>query len=101
MGTLTPIEIPGIPVKGQWSMWTTGDGHGLSYPGGAFRKDLLEGYMDTMNIFTHGASKNVIPEVKDHEKYGPWWYNLTACRDPSNQSVAPGCHYGAVKWPVV
>jgi len=101
IATLTPIEIPGIPVKGQWSIWTTGDGHGLSYTGGAFRKDLLDGYMNTMSLFTHGAAKTVLSEVKENEQYGPWWYNLTDCRDIDDFSVAPGCHYGKVKWPVV
>jgi len=101
IATLTPLEIPGIPVKGQWSIWTTGDGHDLAYPGGAFRKDLMEGYMNLMSLPTQGASKKVIAEVKKHEKYDPWWYNLTDCRDINNQSVAPGCHYSAAHWPAV
>lgn len=103
IATLTPLLSKSIlPVKGMWTTWATGDGHDLSYPGGALRKDLLEGYMGAMSIPTRGASKNiVIPLIKEHELFGPWWYNLTDCRDIHNKSAAPGCHYDAVHWPAV
>jgi hypothetical protein len=101
IATLTPIMTAGIPVKGQWSIWTTGDGHGLSYTGGAFRKDLLDGYMNTMGLFTHGASRKVVGYVKEHEAYGPWWYNLTDCRNVTDRSVVPACNFPKVHWPVV
>jgi len=87
-------------LRGQWIMWSTGDGHELAYQDGAYRQDLIEGYMGFMSILTHGKSKLVIPEVKEHEPYTDWWANLTACRDVTRPQD-PDCHYKEVKWPVL
>jgi len=104
IATFTPILLPEVTnyVKGQWSIWTTPDGHDFSYPGGALRHDLVHGYMDAISPFTHGAAtKKDLPEIKAHEAFGPYWYNLTICRNVTDFSEAPGCRYNNVKWPVI
>merc|ERR1712232_8855 len=57
--------------------------------GGAYRKDLMLGYFDSLASVTRGASTNlVLPATQEHEAYGPWWSNLT-------------CRYQNVKWTMV
>jgi len=87
-------------LRGQWIMWSTGDGHELSFQNGAYRQDLIEGYMSTMTEETHNRSLAVIDEVKNHETYSDWWANLTACRDFSKPEESD-CHYKQVKWPIL
>lgn len=89
-------------LHGEWLIWTTGNGHHFVYPGGAYRKDLMEGYFGMLSPITGGAStKNVLPATQQHEAMGPWWYNLTDCGDLHDPTVAPGCRYSNVKWPTV
>jgi hypothetical protein len=100
-GTVEMITHPS-QLRGEWLIWTTGNGHHFVYPGGAFRMDLMVGYMDGLAGVTHGASKDlVIPDVEHNEAFGPWWDNLTVCGNLSEPAVSPGCRYTNVKWPVV
>mmetsp|Transcript_54395 Transcript_54395/g.129630 ORF Transcript_54395/g.129630 Transcript_54395/m.129630 type:complete len:673 (-) Transcript_54395:103-2121(-) len=87
-------------VKAQWFAFTTMQGHHFSYPQGAYRQDLIEGYLSSMNILDRFAGKRVTSEVRQHESWSQWWYNLTACRDLASATL-PTCHYQQVKWPVV
>jgi putative CocE/NonD family hydrolase len=96
MGEIAMILEKPPMLKGQWWAWTTGNGHGFVFPHGAYRQDLLEGYMHAMSISTRGASQNrVIPELRNHEAWSTWWQNITDCRNPSP------CHYANVDFPVV
>jgi hypothetical protein len=85
-------------LKGQWWAWTTGNGHPFVYPHGIYRQDLLEGYMHIMSLMTHGTSvSHVIPEVRSHEAWSDWWYNIT-----DFHAGAPAIdHFGSVDFPVV
>lgn len=84
-------------LKGQWWMWTTGNGHHFSYPGGAFRQDLIEGYMHFMNhILIHGDGDKMIAEVKENEVYSHWWDAITV-DGPSGYKNS----WGNVKWPII
>jgi len=100
ISTETPQKYENLPVKGQWSIYTAADAHKFTYPGGVYRIGVFEGYMDFMGKLTRGASaKRVIPEGKKHEAFGPWWKNLTACRNES--SLGMPCWYNNVHWPVI
>jgi len=89
-------------LHGEWLIWTTGNGHHFVYPGGAYRKDLMLGYFGSLSSVTQGAStKLVLPGTQQHEAMGPWWYNLTDCGNRSDPTVAPGCRYQNVKWPML
>lgn len=89
-------------LRGQWLIWTTGNGHHFVYPGGAYRKDLMLGYFDGLAGPTrHASDRKVIPATEQNENFDSWWYNLTDCADSSNVSVAPGCRYKNVKWPMI
>lgn len=100
-GTMEMISDP-PQLKGEWLIWTTGNGHRFVYPGGAFREDLMVGYMDGLAGRTHNSSRHtVIPEVERYESFGPWWYDLTVCGNLSDPAAAPGCRYSNVKWPIV
>merc|ERR1712232_854318 len=72
----------------------------MGYPQGAYRQDIIEGYMNGMQRLTHGAAKHVIQEVRDNEPWSMWWYNITGCRNPSSPKL-PQCHYQQVHWPLV
>jgi len=50
---------------------------------------------------TRGASLKMIPEVKKNEAFGPWWYNLTLCRNESDLQPAPPCSLENVRWPII
>eukprot|EP00929_Paragymnodinium_shiwhaense_P096281 TRINITY_DN57820_c0_g1_i1.p1 TRINITY_DN57820_c0_g1~~TRINITY_DN57820_c0_g1_i1.p1 ORF type:complete len:650 (-),score=29.22 TRINITY_DN57820_c0_g1_i1:366-2315(-) len=89
-------------LRGGWLIWTSTDGHGFAYPGGAFRLDMLTGYMDYMSGPSRNATWDVaLPALKSHESYGPWWYNLTACRSVTDLHADPPCRLKNVHWPVV
>jgi len=95
------IEKP-KELHGEWLIWTTGNGHHFVYPGGAYRKDLLLGYFDSLRPVTRGASTDlVLPATQKNEAQGPWWYNLTDCGSRVDPTVAPGCRYKNVKWPML
>lgn len=97
------IKSGSASLKGQMWMWTTPNGHGFSYDGGAYRQDILDGYMTFMNLMTHGEGKNIIQQARSNEAYGDWWSPLTICPfdgDDSHPS-APGCVWNNVKWPVM
>jgi len=90
-------------LKGQMWMWTTANGHQFAYDGGAYRQDILDGYMHFMNIEIHGEAKNIIQQARSNEAYGDWWRPLTECPgdgDDSHPSAA-GCMWNQVKWPVM
>jgi predicted acyl esterase len=96
MGEIAMVLKQPKMLKGQWWGWTTGNGHAFVYPHGMYRQDLLEGYMHAMDLFTRGASvSNIIPAVRHHESWSPWWYNITDCRAPTP------CHFANVNFPVV
>lgn len=89
-------------LHGQWIIWATPNGHHFVYPGGAYREDLMFGYMGSLSGTTHGTSMTkVIPDTEEHEAFDPYWYNLTACGNQSDISQAPGCHYQNIKWPMI
>lgn len=89
-------------LHGEWLIWATANGHDFVYPGGAYRKDLMENYLGLLSSVSHGAStKLVLPATEQHEAMGPWWYNLTACGSRSDPTVPPGCRYQNVKWPML
>jgi hypothetical protein len=103
VSTLTPENVGGLPVKGQWSIYFPGDGHGFVFPQGAYRYDIFEGYMNFISEFTRNASRDiVIPEIRRNEAFSPWWYNLTACHNGSTHlKPLPPCNYKFTQWPVV
>eukprot|EP00929_Paragymnodinium_shiwhaense_P062399 TRINITY_DN31156_c0_g1_i1.p1 TRINITY_DN31156_c0_g1~~TRINITY_DN31156_c0_g1_i1.p1 ORF type:complete len:547 (-),score=65.47 TRINITY_DN31156_c0_g1_i1:466-2106(-) len=103
-GIAAALEVVERPkaLKSEWLIWTTTDGHGFVYPGGALRLDLLLGYMDYMSSSSRNASEShVLPNLEEHEAYGPWWYNLTGCRSATDPNAYPPCRLDAVHWPVV
>ena len=67
IGQLLLEMDPHPALKGQWVTVAPYDGHDFAYPGGVYRKDLVEGYMTFMAIPIHGVSKKIIGEVKDNE----------------------------------
>jgi hypothetical protein len=95
-------QVIGAPpmLKGQWWMWTTGNGHHFSYPGGAYRYDLVDGYMNAMDIEIHNAGARMKKEIRAHEPFSDYWSNITICRNES-QLTEPDCRWGNVKWPIV
>jgi len=96
MGEMAMILDNPPMLKGQWWAWTTGNGHHFVYPHGAYRQDLLEGYMGMMSPMTRGVSaRDVIPAIRRHEPWSKWWENITDCRTPSP------CYYSHVTFPVV
>mmetsp|Transcript_56821 Transcript_56821/g.166306 ORF Transcript_56821/g.166306 Transcript_56821/m.166306 type:complete len:635 (-) Transcript_56821:32-1936(-) len=98
MGEIAMLLQQPPMLKGQWWGFTTGNGHDFVFPQGVYRQDLLEGYMHFMSLLTRGASVNrVIPEVRGHEAWSSWWYNIT---DAHTEKPAID-HFGAVHFPVV
>eukprot|EP00929_Paragymnodinium_shiwhaense_P120856 TRINITY_DN9291_c0_g1_i1.p1 TRINITY_DN9291_c0_g1~~TRINITY_DN9291_c0_g1_i1.p1 ORF type:complete len:638 (-),score=131.00 TRINITY_DN9291_c0_g1_i1:197-2110(-) len=96
MGEIAMILQHPKQLKGQWWGWTTGSGHDFVYPDGVYVEGILENYMTFMSIFTGGYSYyHTIPEVREHEPWGPWWDNITACREPEP------CRYANVDFPVI
>jgi len=95
-------QVIGAPpmLKGQWWMWTTANGHHFSYPGGAYRQDMVDGYMNFMDLEIHKAGGRVIHEMKEHEGFSNWWYNLTVCEDDTKLDD-PKCHWRQLKWPIL
>lgn len=99
------MEVIAAPasLKGQMWMWTTANGHQFVYDGGAYRQDVLDGYLNFMNLMTHGEGKKVIQQARANEAYDDWWSPLSICPfdgDDSHPS-APGCVWSNVKWPVM
>eukprot|EP00747_Dinoflagellata_sp_TGD_P137834 gnl/TRDRNA2_/TRDRNA2_175732_c0_seq2.p1 gnl/TRDRNA2_/TRDRNA2_175732_c0~~gnl/TRDRNA2_/TRDRNA2_175732_c0_seq2.p1 ORF type:complete len:475 (+),score=53.01 gnl/TRDRNA2_/TRDRNA2_175732_c0_seq2:1-1425(+) len=93
--------IAGAPLKGQWVVWASGQGHSMAFPGGAFRHDLLYNYLFIMDIPMRGSGlKFVLPELYEHEAWGDFWVNRTMCREKLNPTD-PSCHYKNIKWPVL
>lgn len=88
-------------VKAQWFMWMSVNGHDFMFPQGAYRQDMVENYLRTgLGSLTHGVSPQVIQEVRHHEPWSQWWYNITGCRDAARPTL-PQCHYQQVRWPVI
>lgn len=87
INALTELLLQPNQLKAQFIIWASGDGHGTSYQGGAFREQLIEGWLYLI------LRPEFIPIVKQNENFGPWWYNLTfssKCKDIHIPSV----HYG-------
>lgn len=90
-------------LKGQWLMWTTANGHDFAFNGGAYREDILDGYMEFMNPEVHFKGPKIIHEAKTHEGYGKFWSPIAACPATGDDThpLTPDCQWGNVKWPVV
>lgn len=100
IGELVLSLDPHPALKGQWITVAPYDGHDFAYPGGAYRKDLIEGYLGAMAVPIHGVSKSVIDQVQTHEAFDEWWSPLTVCYNTSDpQSEA--CHYPSTNWPTI
>lgn len=100
ISSATVIMLDPPMLRSQWFIWMTTQGHHFVYPGGAYRVDMIENYMRMLDITTGGASSRVISEVRHHEPWSPWWYNLTGCRNLS-QPQLPQCHFQQVRWPII
>jgi putative CocE/NonD family hydrolase len=88
-------------LRGEWLIWTAENGHRFAYPQGAYRQDLMRGYLTFEASDTHGASRDlVLPKVEQKEAYDEWWDRVTVCPgdapDPSSS-----CVYDRISWPVV
>eukprot|EP00928_Gymnodinium_smaydae_P010462 TRINITY_DN13949_c0_g1_i2.p1 TRINITY_DN13949_c0_g1~~TRINITY_DN13949_c0_g1_i2.p1 ORF type:complete len:719 (-),score=53.81 TRINITY_DN13949_c0_g1_i2:303-2459(-) len=98
-------EVRALPknLYGQWYLWTTGNGHRFVYPGGAYREDLMLGYLGNMIKFcSHNVSSDVVlPLTQQHEAFDSWWYNVTDCSPEMQKAGQRGCYYPTVKWPVL
>jgi len=99
------MEVKSAPasLKGQMWMWTTANGHEFVFDGGAYRQDVLDGYLNFMNLETHGEGKDIIQQARSNEAYDDWWSPLALCPfdgDDGNPS-APGCLWSQVTWPVM
>lgn len=100
IGQLVLALDPHPALKGQWVTVAPYDGHDFAYPGGAYRKDLIEGYLGAMSIPIHGVSKSVIAQVKTNEAYDDWWTGVTVCYNTS-EPQSEGCHYPSTNWPTI
>ena len=61
---------------------------GLRPPQGAYRKDIIEGYLDDLNLVLHGAAKRVVGEVIANEvSYGDGRGTHAAAAAPRPQLV--------------
>jgi putative CocE/NonD family hydrolase len=88
-------------MKGEWQIWTAENGHGFIFPGGAYRQDLMEGYLTGMAGATHGSSRDdTIPKIESHEAYNDWYAQITLARDETDPSVKPFL-YDKVNWPII
>lgn len=96
------VEVlgPSPSLKGQWWMWTTGNGHDFAFDGGAYRRDIVEGYFEFMSPEIHFAGKRIRDEVKKNEPFSDWWTNVTVCTDDQHP-IGSACHWKNVKWPVM
>lgn len=100
IGQLLLENDPHPALKGQWVTVAPYDGHDFAYPGGAYRKDLVEGYLTMMSIPIHGVSKTVIDEVKENEVFTDYWTPLTVCYNTS-EPQSDACHYPSSTWPTI
>jgi len=100
IGQLVLSLDPHPALKGQWVTVAPYDGHDFAYPGGGYRKDLVEGYLGAMTIPIHGVSKSVIAQVKTNEAYDEWWSGVTVCYNTS-EPQSEGCHYPSTNWPTI
>jgi hypothetical protein len=103
ISSFTPAITAGQPIKGMWGMWTTSNGHHFVYPGGAYRRDLLHGYFNLMDLLGEGrtTAAEIEADIWRNEDFGPWWYNLTDVANLSNPTVAPGDSFKHIHWPVM
>lgn len=87
-------------MKGEWEIWTASKGHSFAYPQGAYRFDLMHGYLDHEAGDTHGASRDIVlPKIESKESYDSWWASKTLCRDASNPSEE--CFFSKINWPII
>jgi len=88
-------------MKGEWQIWTAENGHNFAYPQGAYRQDLMEGYLNMMSGSTHGTSAQVtLPKIESKEAYDDWWAQITLERSETDSTQQPFL-YGKVNWPIV
>jgi len=88
-------------MKGEWQIWTAENAHSFSYPQGAFRQDLVQGYLTEMAEPTHNTSRDVtLPKIEAHEGYNSWYSQITLARDESDPTKQP-FYYDKVNWPIV
>lgn len=95
------VRSGGVNLKGEWLIWTAENGHMFVYPQGAYRQDMMHGYLGMMAYNTHNSSRDlVLPKVESKEAYDSWWEQITLCRDEKNPSSTP-CYFGDINWPIV
>merc|ERR1719469_857727 len=88
-------------MKGEWLIWTAENGHNFAYTQGAYRQDLMQGYLRGEAGDTHDTSRDVtLPKVEAKEAHDDWWSQIELCRNYSNPS-GEDCHYGKIDWPIV
>eukprot|EP01062_Namystynia_karyoxenos_P015615 TRINITY_DN1566_c0_g1_i1.p2 TRINITY_DN1566_c0_g1~~TRINITY_DN1566_c0_g1_i1.p2 ORF type:complete len:579 (+),score=214.77 TRINITY_DN1566_c0_g1_i1:78-1814(+) len=82
LASFMSVNIDPIPagLKGQFVMFASADAYGFSFPGGAYRQSLQEGWIDDVFWTQHKA---LLHEAMSNEAPGTWW-------DPVNISDA-GC----------
>jgi putative CocE/NonD family hydrolase len=97
------MAVTGDPsrMKGEWQIWTAENGHEFIYPQGAYRQDLMEGYLNMMAGATRGTSRDVtIPKIESHEAFNDWYAQITLARNESDPSVQP-FYYDKINWPII
>jgi len=95
------VRDGGTRLKGEWLLVTAESGHSFVYPQGAYRQDLMHGYLGMMANNTHGSSKElVLPKVESNEAYDSWWEQITLCHHLSDPSEQP-CYFSTIDWPIV
>jgi len=91
----------GEHMKGEWQIWTAENGHAFIYPQGAYRQDLMEGYLNMMAGSTRGVSRDVtIPKIESHEAYNDWYNNITLARNEADITAKP-FFYDKITWPII
>ena len=71
---LTQMSKPSKWLKGQFIIFASANAYESIFPGGAFRKGLIDGWMKNMVIRTHNETvKHVLPEIINHEEKSIWW----------------------------
>ncbi len=68
-------------LKGQAIVVATGAAYQTLYPGGAYRKNLLESWLEGT---VPTQAKSLIEEVKRNERPGPWWNSLNMTASTGN-----------------
>jgi len=82
----TPLSPPWL--KGQAIIFASSVGYEVIYPGGAFRYELIEAWL---NGTVPNQAAGLIQDVRENEAPGVWWDKLNLTKSG----------YDAVKWPSV